>query len=460
MTSSPAKFRSAPDQQDGASHPTVAARLFAALRWRSGFVIIGAVCGFANTVFAARIFDTHDFATYIVVMSAFVIAPPVLQLGIGSNAIRRIAELRATGMSKKAQAYGRKSLALIAAVGPVGSIAVAALVLITHPARPLSVLTALAIALWLETLRFGISFVLLAHERQGWAAITSNSSRVGVTAILFAAFYAADVHTDLALVMWLIVMIQAVLAVGSLVVVEPNVATSLRGPASREMITDGLPAMIVDGSNYVLARADVWIAAAVFVDHTDGAAYGAASTLAAQLVLPATFLGAILSPIVRSLWIERRREELDAMLRTVATVATALCGIGALTIAIGAGPILRTVYLPTFGRAAPAMGVLAIGSLAAVISGLSGESLVMCVSLRLAAVVHGTWAVLGLGLLWVGAHYGGLIGLAITSSTATLGISLTQVLIVWRRTGLLTLPGLRLRSRAAALRERKAWTFT
>lgn len=439
---------------------SVGARVLTGIRWRVIFIGISVVGGIANTILAERVIGTRDFATYVVATSAFIIAPPLVQLGISGNAVRRVAELRAKNERTAALAYGRKALAVTTLIGPVGATVIAAFAMITRPANPASVLIALGIALWLESVRTCTSNVLLAHERQSLAALTSYSSRVGATAILLICFLFAGIHTSLAVVMWLIVCIQVVLAVVGLVAVEPFVAKVGNGPPARGMLSEGVPWMIVDCANYVLARADVWVAAAVFVSRTDSASYGAASMMAAQLMLPLGFVAVIVSPIIRSLWVERRLEELDAMLRTVATGATALGVLGAAILSLAAGPILHTVYPASFGRAATAVCVLAVGSVAAVFSGMSSESLIMCVSLRLAAVVNGLWALAGVGLLWLGAYMGGLVGLAVASSASVIGISATQVFIVWRRTHLLTIPTMQLRRRAATLRERNAWGVT
>src|SRR4029078_194060 len=83
-----------------------------------------------------------------------------------------------------------------------------------------------------------------------------------------------------------------------------------------------------------VAPADVWVAAAVLVTASERAGYGAASTLASQLVLPMVIPMLVAARIVRPLWWERRTDERTTLVRGVASLASivALVAFGALAV--------------------------------------------------------------------------------------------------------------------------------
>ena len=67
----------------------------------------------------------------------------------------------------------------------------------------------------------------------------------------------------------------------------------------------------------------------------------------------------------------------------------------------------------------------------------------MCVGPRQACVVNLIWAGIGVVAMWTGASLFGATGLAVASTATIAGLNITQVVLVWRQTGIMTLPTLR-----------------
>jgi len=211
----------------------------------------------------------------------------------------------------------------------------------------------------------------------------------------------------------------------------------------RQLVGEGLPFLGFDLGNFVLARSDIWIAAAVLVTAADRAGYGAASTLASQLVLPMVIPMLVASPIVRSLWVEHRTAELSNLVRGVASLASAVAFVAFGALAVFGAQVLGFIYGDDFSSASGWLAILMVGSFVVVYTGASGHVHVMCVGPRQACVVNLIWAGIGVVLMWTSASLFGATGLAVASTATIAGLNITQVILVWRQTGIMTLPTLR-----------------
>jgi O-antigen/teichoic acid export membrane protein len=151
----------------------------------------------------------------------------------------------------------------------------------------------------------------------------------------------------------------------------------------------------------------------------------------------------VASPIVRSLWVERRTAELTNLVRGVASLASIVALVAFGLLAVFGSQVLGFIYGAEFSSASGWLAILMVGSFVVVYTGASGHVHIMCVGPRQACAVNLLWAAIGVVAMWTGASLWGATGLAVTSTATIAGLNITQVVLVWRQTGIMTLPTLR-----------------
>ncbi len=127
---------------------------------------------------------------------------------------------------------------------------------------------------------------------------------------------------------------------------------------------------------FLNSTVELWVAGAVL---TAGATslYAASLRIGSLLLVPSTALQVVFSPALARLAKKEDRRQLEALVRTAATVASAVCGVLWLPILVAPGLILSIVFGAGFKAAAPALMFLTTGYLLNSISGLSATTLSM-----------------------------------------------------------------------------------
>jgi len=134
---------------------------------------------------------------------------------------------------------------------------------------------------------------------------------------------------------------------------------------------------------------EIWIAGLVLVP-TATSMFGAAQRLSMLVVLPMTAMQVVFSPLVSRLAVADDRAGLERLLRTGATIATAVTAVVALPLLVAPGPILRLVFGPGFGDAIVPLLLLTAAFLVNASTGLAGLTLSMAHREGVAATVQWT----------------------------------------------------------------------
>ncbi|WP_432476756.1 lipopolysaccharide biosynthesis protein [Nocardioides sp. GXQ0305] len=175
---------------------------------------------------------------------------------------------------------------------------------------------------------------------------------------------------------------------------------------------------------------EIWIAG-LLLTPVDTSMFSAGQRLALLLVLPLTALQVVLAPVVaRAAAAHLDDNSLERLLRTGATVATALSVTLALPLFVAPGPVIELVYGPGFSAAVPVLVLVSLGSLGNVATGMAGTTLSMLGREDVAAKVQWQGAV----LRWVvgvpAALTFGLPGLTVSA----LIVSAFVFTVMWWRT--------------------------
>jgi len=176
---------------------------------------------------------------------------------------------------------------------------------------------------------------------------------------------------------------------------------------------------------YLNSTVELWLASAILLT-VDVSLFGAASRLAMVLLIPLTGLQIVFAPIVARQLARGEVTELEAVLRTGATLATLVSAVLWLPMLLVPAPLLEVLFGAEFGGAATLLILLTIGNMPNVVSGLSGTVLTM--SHHEGAMARLQWVTVlvrlvgGIIAVWLG----GLPGLgvsAMVSSFVLYGIS-------------------------------------
>lgn len=173
---------------------------------------------------------------------------------------------------------------------------------------------------------------------------------------------------------------------------------------------------------------EIWIAGFLLTS-ADTSMLGAAQRLSQLVVLPMTALGVVFSPSISRLAVGGPRADLERLMRTGATMATAVTTVMWLPLVLVPGQVLRLVFGPGFGAATVPVVLLSTAFMVNAITGLAGLGLSMAHREGVAARVQ--WSALIVRVL-LGTAVAALLGLDALAVSATV-VSAGMFVVMWSR---------------------------
>jgi O-antigen/teichoic acid export membrane protein len=423
-------------------------RLLSGSAWAFGGKVMTALSVLAANALLARLLSPQDLGVYFLAFSVVSIGALLGSLGLNQAVVRFVAE----GMSLSWFGQTRRVVAIVFSLGTLGTLGVGfAYLLFGHVvgselfhAPALAAVTGL-VAGWMMLVSLQ---TLLAEAFRGFHDIRLATLFNGlVTWVLLVACLS---------LLWLLksdatLATVIVLATGSgfasaLVagwLLHRKVASLPQGEAGRSQIGVGQvmqvawPLLVTNLALFAIIQADLWIVGA-FRPQEEVAVYGAAVRLMTLVAMPLVIVNAVVPPLIAEMYAEGKREELERLLRTTATLA----GLPAFLVLVGfvllGGPLLGLIYGAYYSAGAVVLALLSLGQLVNAWAGSCGMTLVMTGHQR--TMMNITAAS---GIVTIAAGIGvvepyGITGVAVAAAA---GLTLQNVLM-WlmarRKTGIWT----------------------
>ena len=205
---------------------------------------------------------------------------------------------------------------------------------------------------------------------------------------------------------------------------ETRVLKDLRRVIARDWrFASGQVALLLNAS------VEVWIAGLLLSSY-DTSMFGAAQRLSLMVVFPMTAIQVVFSPIVSRLAANGSQQDLERLLRTGSTLATAATMILCLPLLVAPGLVLRLVYGSGFQGAVIPLLLLTTALIVNAVTGLAGLTLSMAHREGVAAKVM--WGALFPRVI-IGASVASTFGVDALAVSAAL-VSTTTFVLMWRCT--------------------------
>lgn len=200
---------------------------------------------------------------------------------------------------------------------------------------------------------------------------------------------------------------------------------------------------------YAAGTMEIWIAG-LLLTATEASHYSAAQRLALLLAVAPTSVQVVFAPVTSRMLSRGRHKELQAVLRTGATLSAIASSLLLVPMLVAPGAILGLALGDQFRAAAPALALLTLGMVFNVLSGLAGTALTMSHHEGAVAAVQSVSVVARLVVGSAAALAFGVDGLAAAAAVIT---ALTYTSLWWlARTRLGLRTELTLRPRLGLLR--------
>jgi O-antigen/teichoic acid export membrane protein len=190
-------------------------------------------------------------------------------------------------------------------------------------------------------------------------------------------------------------------------------------------------------ATYLNSTIELWLAGLVLT-RVDTSSFGAAQRLAMILVIPLTSLQVVFAPVISRLLVKDDDKILQNLLRGGASLATAGTAVVWVPMLLFPEEILRIIFGPGFGDAAPILVLLTLGNVANVVVGLCGTVLIM--SHHEGSVATVQWcAVVARVIIGAAAALAfGALGLGVSAAACTIALYAAMWWVTKRETGLET----------------------
>ena len=217
-----------------------------------------------------------------------------------------------------------------------------------------------------------------------------------------------------------------------------------RGRATRSLLDDLRSTLRNDwrfASNqlatYLNTTMELWVAGAL-LSSASMSLFGAASRLGMVIMIPMTSLQVVFSPAVARMLASGDRQVLQRVVRSGATLATAVSGLLWLPMLVLPGLLLSVLFGSGFRGAATVLVLLTVGILPSVVTGISGTVLTMSHHEGVMASLQWTTVVVRTVGAAVAAGAFGLTGLGVSSAVATATLGLGSWWLAHTRVGVWT----------------------
>jgi len=207
--------------------------------------------------------------------------------------------------------------------------------------------------------------------------------------------------------------------------------------SSKQVLIAAFPQLITNLTLFATTQAGLWILGASRPQE-ETAIYGAALRLVVLVNMPMVIVNSVVSPMIAEMHAQKRNKELEATLRTAATLAgiPAFAALGAFLL-LGR-LILGMVYGSYYAGGATVLALLSTGQLINVWSGSCGLTLIMSGHQRTMMKITMVCGILNaVGAMWLVSGYGGT-GVAAATASATILQNLLMLLLAKRKTGVWT----------------------
>jgi O-antigen/teichoic acid export membrane protein len=359
-------------------------RIFRGGAWSLFGKLSGAILFVALNALLAHLLPTKDVGAFFICFSIVSAASLLIPLGANQAIVRYMAAARAKGQSallrpllgRSMMLWGVGAVIVMTALGSgLGRWILEGL----FDAPELDVLLPL-LMLWgaLAASQFIVAEAFRGLEDIRAAAVVGGGQTGGVaTALLTVLFIILAWSTGSVDVTLQTVILTATIACGVVTVTAfallfrrlPPAAVARAGNSAGLWVPSTmLPYLVVTFSQYVFQQADLWVVGAV-TGQEELAAYGTATRLVFAVALPLMALNGVLPPLISELFAAGRKEQLEKILRSTATLATGLTFLVLTVLALTGIPLITYLFGSDYVAGLLPMLVLGIGRLVNAVAG-------------------------------------------------------------------------------------------
>jgi O-antigen/teichoic acid export membrane protein len=440
----------APGMSDGRS--ILKRRLLSGGTWGLGGRMATVLGGFVTNALLARLLSPQELGTYFLALSVVTLGAVIGSLGLNQAGVRFLAA--SVGLEQFGRA--RSTMRVVFSGGLLGAIGIGlAYVLLGDLMGSLFAAPALAAVSGLMAGWAAVATVqgLLAELFRGlhdirmatlFGALTSGNGvmSAGLLIACLALLLASRGEASLVTVMGLATGSGFASALTAGWFLRRKMASiSMDGEDDRvtpkEILRVAWPLLLTNVTLFALAQADVWIVGA-FRSQEDVAVYGAAARLVTLVAIPLLVFNAFVPPMVAEMHAQGRREELERVLRSTATLSGIPSFFAFALFALAGGPLLGLLFGDYYGAGASVLAVLSVGQFARVWCGSCGTALMMTGHQRIVMFVTAFSGLVAIAVALGTVGRYGMLGVATATSLGNTLQSILSWLMVKRATGMWT----------------------
>jgi O-antigen/teichoic acid export membrane protein len=368
-------------------------------------------------------------------------------LGLNTALTRRIADALARERHDQVRTYVRIGLRIVCAAG-VTAAGIVFLLVRTLPLSTCDVLresrAALPYAAWIALQAVSL---VTSDIFRGLGDLRSATifSPMLANALALAAIAVASAigPMEMSTVLWMVVggwagnvlfaIIGLMRAMKRVLPIENHGVGAIDG---WELLHESLPMMASGIAAAAAGQIDVWVVGGMYGSSDDRLAlYAASARLVGLVGASLIVVNSVLPPFIAQLHALDRRNQLERLLRTSATIAGAPAIVALLAMQAGAEPILELCYGPIYRNGANILRILAAGSIAAAFAGSAGMALLMSGHARPQMLVAIGFTLLTALAAWFGTLQG-ITTVALAVAFVVVMQRITLVLVVRRLLGI------------------------
>ena len=456
------------DQQDlrAASMQLLKRRLLSGGAWAFGSKILIALSGLVSSALLARLLTPQALGAYFLAYSILNVGTSLGALGLPQTVVRLVAQ----GMGLNLFGRVRHVISVVLGVGTLGAMGVSLAYLLfgddlakaVFDAPALAAITGL-VAGWIMvgTLQGVVGETFRGfHDIRLASLLGGQTTGGGATGVVTAALLIASLfllwlvngQTTLATIVLLAICSGAVstLVAGWLLhrkvtKLPPKSPDEGKQPDTKkllgEVLSISLPLLTVSLVMMIRTIGDTWTVGA-FLPQRELALYGAANRLVNMVTMPMIVITAVAPPLIAEMFSQGKREDLERVLRAMATLTGIPAWLASMGCIFFAGPILGLVYGNYYREGAMVLAVLSIGLFASVCAGACGIVLAYTGHQKMLMVITIATSVATLVAMLATVEPYGITGVALSKTAGQVVQNGIVLLVVKQKTGMWTHVGL------------------